>query len=222
MGRGRTGESGISDEAVRAKTGKGWDEWFEILDHWGAKERGHSLIAKHLSTAHGLSPWWSQTVTVRYEQARGLRVVGQRGGVFVATVQRTVNAAPEEVYAALTELAILTQWFTEEAKADLRVGGKYENSDGDRGEFLILEPPRRLRFTWENVHHSPGTLVNIDMVGKGSEKTTVRLEHSKLRTSNDFEDMKEGWSWALDSLKSFLESGEIVAFHEWRRLQKRA
>jgi hypothetical protein len=29
-----------SDKAVRKRTGKGWDEWFSILDEWKAPEKG--------------------------------------------------------------------------------------------------------------------------------------------------------------------------------------
>ena len=73
MAEKRTGSRAISDETVRAKTGKGWDEWFSILDTWGMQEQGHTLTAKHLRENHGLSGWWAQTVTVRYEWERGLR-----------------------------------------------------------------------------------------------------------------------------------------------------
>ena len=31
-------EAGISDEAVRAKTGRTWGEWFAILDGAGARK----------------------------------------------------------------------------------------------------------------------------------------------------------------------------------------
>ncbi len=216
MSTRRTGEAAIGDEAVREKTGRGWDDWFAILDAWGAAEKGHAPIARHLAEDHGLSPWWSQTVTVRYERERGLREIGQRGEAFVATGQRTVAAPAEAVYAALTEPGQLSRWFTREAEADLRVGGRYRNADGDRGEFLVLDPPHRLRFTWENPEHCPGTVVQADIVSKGPSKTTVRLEHAKLPDREGFEEMKEGWSWALDSLKSFLETGEGVDFEEWR------
>jgi len=63
----------ISNEAVKAKTGKIWGEWFPILDTWGAKEKGHTQNAKHLREHYGLSPWWAQAVTIRYEWERGLR-----------------------------------------------------------------------------------------------------------------------------------------------------
>ena len=28
-----------SDEAIRQQTGRGWEEWFDLLDEWGAAER---------------------------------------------------------------------------------------------------------------------------------------------------------------------------------------
>ena len=63
----------ISDESVRTNTGKGWDEWFAILDEYGVQERGHSITVKHLVEHLGLSPEWAQAVTIHYEDARGLR-----------------------------------------------------------------------------------------------------------------------------------------------------
>jgi hypothetical protein len=39
----------------------------------------------------------------------------------------------------------------------------------------------------------------------------------KLASQDDREEMREGWSWALDSLKSFLETGKPVTFEEWKR-----
>lgn len=47
----------IGDQAVRKATGKGWEEWFRILDKWDVKEKGHTLTAKHLQENYGLNPW---------------------------------------------------------------------------------------------------------------------------------------------------------------------
>lgn len=73
MAEKKTGFRRISDEAVRAKTGKGWEEWFRVLDTWGAKEKGHTQSAKYLLDYYALSPWWAQAVTIRYEWESGLR-----------------------------------------------------------------------------------------------------------------------------------------------------
>jgi hypothetical protein len=67
------GPRGFSDETVREKTGKRSEEWYAILDEWGAKEKGHTATARYLREELGVSPWWAQSVTVRYEYERGLR-----------------------------------------------------------------------------------------------------------------------------------------------------
>ncbi len=63
----------ITEDSVRRRTGKGWEEWLSVLDEWGSAEKGHTESARHLREAHGVSPWWAQAVTVRYEYERGLR-----------------------------------------------------------------------------------------------------------------------------------------------------
>jgi hypothetical protein len=65
--------TGISDNAVRTKTGKTWAEWFSVLDKTGAQKMKHSEIAEPLHAKHACPPWWSQMVTVGYERARCLR-----------------------------------------------------------------------------------------------------------------------------------------------------
>lgn len=62
----------ISDEKVKVRTGKNWKEWFEILDKWGAKEKGHKATAKYLGEECHLSGWWSQVVTIRYEKEKAI------------------------------------------------------------------------------------------------------------------------------------------------------
>lgn len=43
---------GKSDETIRRGSGKSWDEWFAILDAWGAEEHTHTEIARHLHEEH--------------------------------------------------------------------------------------------------------------------------------------------------------------------------
>jgi hypothetical protein len=68
----------ISSESVREATGRGWEEWLEILDGAGARDREHKGVVAHLRSEHPeVSSWWRQALTVGYEQARGKRVAGQ-------------------------------------------------------------------------------------------------------------------------------------------------
>jgi hypothetical protein len=59
----------VGAEAVKAKTGKVWADWFKLLDKAGARKLAHPEIATLLHEKHGLSGWWAQMVTVGYEQA---------------------------------------------------------------------------------------------------------------------------------------------------------
>ena len=57
MATTKTQSPRMSDEAVKAKTGKKWDQWFAILDKAGAKEMSHKDIVKFLNSKHDVGPW---------------------------------------------------------------------------------------------------------------------------------------------------------------------
>src|SRR4249920_761182 len=88
----------LSDQAVQAKTGKNWKEWFAILDKAGAKKMTHQEIVKYLNAKQGVGPWWQQMVTVTYEQARGLRELHQKPQGYEISVSRTINAPIASAY----------------------------------------------------------------------------------------------------------------------------
>ncbi|MGH9110705.1 MAG: hypothetical protein ACRDZN_00125, partial [Acidimicrobiales bacterium] len=69
-----------SDAEIRRRTGRGWEEWFDLLDGWHADELTHREIARQVAGELGIEPlaWEAQAITVSFERARGLRAVGQR------------------------------------------------------------------------------------------------------------------------------------------------
>lgn len=138
-------------------------------------------------------------------------------GEIEITIEREIKAPPAKIYNSLTDPQILSSWFTTNARGDLRVGGRYSNDDKDRGSYLDLRPFEKVRFTWDNPEHCPGTEVDIDIVSLSYDITMVRLAHSKLETEEGADEMKEGWSWALDSLKSFLEKRKPITFEQWKK-----
>ena len=97
--------SGVSNEAVAKATGRDWEEWVEFLDGLGGQEKSHKEIVALLAGPGGLSNgWWQQSVAVGYEQAKGLRVVGQSSTAdFQIGVQRTLGTPREEVWKLLIE-----------------------------------------------------------------------------------------------------------------------
>src|SRR3954452_24050601 len=68
-----------SDETIRERTGRGWEEWFDLLDDWGAAEKTHREIARWLAGQQGIHPLAgnAQAIAGSYERARRGRQVGQ-------------------------------------------------------------------------------------------------------------------------------------------------
>src|SRR5690606_32505275 len=83
--------AGMSDEKVKASTGRTWAQWVDVLDKAKAHEWPHKDIAKFIAEQYpSVSGWWCQTVTVGYERIRGLREVNQRrDGDYDANKSRT-------------------------------------------------------------------------------------------------------------------------------------
>ena len=80
-----------SDEAIRERTGRGWEEWFDVLDSWGALGMKHRDIARRVAAELEIDPlaWNAQAITASYERTRGLRVAGQKEDGFSITASKT-------------------------------------------------------------------------------------------------------------------------------------
>lgn len=214
-----TSSDSLREETVLEKTGKSRAEWHAILDAFGCKEKGHKESANYLHDEFKISFWWAQSLTVDYERAKGIREIGQRsGGKFAVNVTKTIAAPAAKVWEAWADQGLVSKWFTSEHRHEFIEGGGYKNADGDRGVYKRIVPYERIQFTWENEKHCPGTLVIVQFTPKG-EKTAVAITHEKIADKKGSEDMKEGWNWALTSLKSFLEGGAPIGFDEWKKSQ---
>ena len=99
----------ISDEAVETRTGKSWDQWFRILDRWGAAAKGPKATAAWLHETRELPTWWAQMVTVRYEQERNLRDKHERPDGYMISVTRLVTASAPRAFDALAKPPDLSQ-----------------------------------------------------------------------------------------------------------------
>jgi uncharacterized protein YndB with AHSA1/START domain len=173
-----------SDEAVKAKTGKTWPEWFAQLDAEGAKKMSHKEIVAVVRGKYGVGPWWQQQVTVVYEQSRGLRDKHETPAGFQASVSRTFNAPAAEVFKAWKEPRTRARWLNEPG--------------------LIVRkatPDKSLRITWADGQ----TSVDVGLYPKGEAKTQVALQHSKLANATAVKRQKAYWAEALARLKEQLE-----------------
>ncbi len=173
----------VSDAAVLTKTGKSWVQWFAQLDRAGALEWEHKTIARHLADSYPLGSWWSQTIAVAYEQARGLRDKHQQKDGFQIQRERTVAVPVEKAWDALKSL----KWLPEAKKSYIR---------RTREDNRLL-----LRLNWPD-----GTEVLVGVIPKGEGKSSVGVQQSKLPDRALAEQAKQFWAERLDGLRKRLES----------------
>jgi uncharacterized protein YndB with AHSA1/START domain len=143
-------------------------------------------------------------------------------------VKRILSAEIETVFEAWTRPEVISQWFGPEgfevskSDIDLSVGGKYliemHSPDGNSikhfGEYLEIAHPNRLIFTWEldnqqcqgSEQLTTTTIVTINLMAIGRNKTELNLLHEKLPTQQAYDGHQFGWVSSLDCLEQFLSS----------------
>ena len=180
----------VAEERMVEATGRGWQEWFAILDGWNGISHSHTEIARWLMDEHGVPGWHSQSLTVGYEQARGLRAPGQRKDGFAAGASRTVGVPVERLFEAFTDESLRERWMP---GAELRE--------------RTATAPRTARYDWED--GSTRVIVGFDSAGE--EKSRVALSHERLPDADSADEMKAWWRERLTELKAKLEAGVLGA-----------
>ena len=201
--------SGVSNEAVRKATGRDWDEWMELLDGLGAREMSHKeIVALAAGPGELANGWWQQSVAVGYEQARGLRVVGQTSGAdFQIGVQKTLRVPPEVAWWLLVEGPWRDAWLGTTDGLELRKGARYSTAEGRWGEVRSVAPGERLRLTWSAPELAQESTLQIYLARSG-EKTSVRFHQERLSSLEEREMMRTHWRAVLDRLSAMARGPE--------------
>jgi uncharacterized protein YndB with AHSA1/START domain len=137
------------------------------------------------------------------------------------TVRRTIAATARRLYAAWTDAELLSSWFSDNVESDAVVGGKYKNDDNDSGAYLELIPSRKVHMTWDNAKAGKGSLLTVTFRPDGTGRTVVQITHANLRTEKEIPGFREGWNWALDALRAFVENGQRIRYSEWVELREK-
>jgi hypothetical protein len=167
----------VGDDALIAATGRGAEEWFALLDAQNATTWTHTKIARWVYSGGDITGWWSQSVTIRYEQARGMREPGQKAdGTFSAVSTRTLPGSPAE----LLELAtgVLRE----------RMGGEPASTN---------PTAKRPNARW-NLAGRERLLLSIDPGQPG--RASVGLTHSGIPDSDGIADAKTTLADLLDAI----------------------
>jgi uncharacterized protein YndB with AHSA1/START domain len=139
----------------------------------------------------------------------------------ISAVERelTIDASPETVWEFLVDPNKATRWMGETATFEPRPGGLYHvgvvPGNTARGEFVEVDPPRRLVFTWgwepgpEGPNRVPpgSSTIEIELIPEGNG-TRLRFEHRDLPGSDAAESHAHGWDHYLGRLAVAAAGGE--------------
>jgi uncharacterized protein YndB with AHSA1/START domain len=137
-------------------------------------------------------------------------------------MERTFNAPAQRVFDAWTSPEVLRRWWHAEhdwetslAEVDLRVGGAVRvvmrdpHKDveyGGGGQYLEIDPPRRLVFTWYWDGNDTRQVIEVDFE-EADGVTTVRFTHRDLWNEEAVREHEDGWSNCFDNLERVLAGG---------------
>lgn len=180
-------------EGIEKATGISWDEWIVFLDNIGAKELSHPEIAAKVyerivesgvfddtvanrQGRQNSSGWWSQGVTVAYEQHIGRRQPGQRSdGTYEVSVTKTIDGTMDDAM----------QWWL----------GKAEGMTEFSGVKLSGEPRSTSTPVARNwrIDLADGTKLLVSTSAKGKDKALMAVTTQKLGSSEDAEAWRAFW-----------------------------
>lgn len=174
---------GISDEAVTRATGRDWTTWRKLLDAEGATQMKHAEIADIVSRKYNAGPWWSQMVTVGYEQLVGLREKHQTPAGYSVSGSRVIAVPVEQLFAAFEQPMLRRKWLP------------------DAITVRKATPHKSMRIAWTDGTNSVG----VNFYSRPGGKSNVQVEHNKLASASAAAKMKAYWSQRLDALRDMLE-----------------
>jgi hypothetical protein len=184
----------ISDAKFREKTGHGLDHWFEVLDRFGAIEKGHTAAAHHLYEAHGVGGWYAQGITVAYERARGAREANQRcDGAYEVSVSKVIVGDARSVIEALTDPRARRRLTGVDSALATALWNALD-SQSSKGFVVRPDGLGRFRYQWGE------TTVQLYLLPKADGKVSIVATNMKLAGAAMVEERRALWRTALNSL----------------------
>lgn len=177
-GRAWAAQPEVPDASVRDTTGRGWDEWCDLIEADPVAADGHAAVARYLAAEHGLDGWWSQAVTIGWERITGRRVPGQQtDGTFAANKSRTMDGDADALRAMLVD---------DEARGDL--------FPGEATELRSKPATKVLRVAMTD----GAALFTVE--AKDGDRMRVAIQHTGLASLDARDAWADYWTAWLDTL----------------------
>ncbi len=174
----------ISDESVKKSTGKTWKQWISILSKAGAKKMEHKEIAQLLYKEYSLSVWWSQMLTVQYEQDIKGRKKHETTSGFQISKSVTLITPVTKVFNTINSPLKRIVWLEDPAITIT----KSTKDKSIRGKWIDKK-----------------TNIEFQFYSKDNSKTQLVVQQSKIKTTKEAEKMKAYWGKQLKNIKKYLE-----------------
>jgi uncharacterized protein YndB with AHSA1/START domain len=140
------------------------------------------------------------------------------------TVRKVLSATREEVFDAWLDPVGMQQWLRPgpvascEVELEPWVGGRFciimrlSNSEGEivnTGQFLMLDRPSRLQFTWISSRwDNEETVITVELREHGANCELV-LIHERFPASHSTLQLESGWNQIVEKLGRHLFSGSF-------------
>lgn len=174
--------AGVSTDAVMRRTGKSWDDWFEVLDTAGAQTLDQRGVIAILAQKHGIGPWWQQMIAVGYESLRAKSDKPPAPDGFHINSSCTLNAPVTRVFRLWNDAGERARWLAD-----------------DRFVVRGATADKVIRARW-----GKGTSHVAVSFSEKSGRTEVSVEHHQIETSAAAEQMKAYWAKKLGLLDQAL------------------
>ncbi|HVY31219.1 MAG TPA: hypothetical protein VHB79_31900 [Polyangiaceae bacterium] len=174
--------AGVSTDAVMRRTGKSWDDWFEVLDTAGAQTLDQRGVIAILAQKHGIGPWWQQMIAVGYESLRGKSDKPPTPDGFHINSSCSLNAPVTRVFKLWNDAGERARWLAD-----------------DRFVVRGATADKVIRARW-----GKGTSHVAVSFSEKSGRTEVSVEHHQIETSAAAEQMKAYWAKKLGLLDQAL------------------
>ena len=122
------------------------------------------------------------------------------------TASVRIAAPPDVVFPYFTDPALATRWIATSALLDARPGGVFSldvRGNPARGEYLEVDPPRRVMFSWgiAGSEDLPAGTSTVEVLFEADgEDTVVTLTHRDLPTDDFRRSHQASWSEFLGIL----------------------
>jgi uncharacterized protein YndB with AHSA1/START domain len=147
--------------------------------------------------------------------SRARAVADHAEGRILASIE--IAAPPERIFRALASNEILDWWVrpgvfnTTEWTGDVRVGGSWRASGDARGrpyvlegEFLAVDPPRKLAHTWHGVGAPDAPTTVTYLLDRLDGGTRITLRHRGFASREACANTCIGWETSFDHLAASL------------------